>query len=435
MIKVFEAFAGYGSQAMALKRLKENYPGFNYEVVGISEIDKYAIKAYNAVHGETKNFGDISKIDWNEVPDFDLFTYSFPCVDVSTAGHQKGLSEGDGTRSSLLWECRKAIAIKRPKYLLLENVKNLVSKKFIADFEKWCTELESYGYKNFYKVLKASDYGVPQSRERVYMISTLSDKEFVFPEPYELKKRFGDILEDSVDEKYFLPAKLIENYINKNKTNKEKGYSLKFETIDVNGISRAVTTKADRPNNSNFVKVLFNTNPSGRGAGGRVFDTRYLASTITTNKGEGARMACIEKAKEVANTLKEIAESSKSCKCDVTISPDLSIRPYRLDKKKSGVAELQTDYDGSVASTVTSRRPNLVYGGSTGFMVRKTTPRECFRLMDVDDSDIDKIIDTGISNTQMYKLAGNSIVVNVLYHIFRKLFINSPYGFHVLEEV
>lgn len=167
MIKVFEAFAGYGSQAMALKRLKENYPGFNYEVVGISEIDKYAIKAYNAVHGETKNFGDISKIDWNEVPDFDLFTYSFPCQDISTAGHQRGLSEGGETRSSLLWECRKAIAIKRPKYLLLENVKNLVSKKFINDFEKWCTELESYGYKNFYKVLKASDYGVPQSRERV----------------------------------------------------------------------------------------------------------------------------------------------------------------------------------------------------------------------------------------------------------------------------
>ena len=127
-IRVFEAFAGYGSQAMALQRLAEDYPEFEYEVVGISEIDKYALQAYEAVHGHCPNYGDISKINWEDVPDFDLFTFSFPCQDISAAGMQRGLEEGSGTRSSLLWECKKAIEAKRPKYLLMENVKALVSK-------------------------------------------------------------------------------------------------------------------------------------------------------------------------------------------------------------------------------------------------------------------------------------------------------------------
>ena len=124
MIKIFEAFAGYGSQLMALKRL--NIP---FESIGISEIDKYAIKAYEAIHGQVENYGDITKIDWNTVPEFNLFTYSFPCTDISTAGKQAGLTKGSNTRSSLLWECEKAIATKKPKFLVMENVKALINKK------------------------------------------------------------------------------------------------------------------------------------------------------------------------------------------------------------------------------------------------------------------------------------------------------------------
>lgn len=108
IIRVFEAFAGYGSQSLALERLKRDYPDFEYEVVGISEIDKYAIQAYNALHPGITNYGDISKMEWYKVPDFDLLTYSFPCTDISNVGQQKGFEEGSGTRSSLLWECRKA---------------------------------------------------------------------------------------------------------------------------------------------------------------------------------------------------------------------------------------------------------------------------------------------------------------------------------------
>jgi DNA-cytosine methyltransferase len=197
MLKVFEAFSGYGSQAMALRNI-----GIPYEVVGISEIEKNAIKAYNAVHGDTKNYGDISKID--KLPDCDLFTYSFPCQDISLAGSQKGLSDGSNTRSSLLWECRRLIEISKPKYLLLENVKNLVGKKNKADFDKWCEYLEGLGYKNYWKVLNARDYGIPQNRERVFMVSILGNEEFKFPDPIPLTTKIKDLLEVNVDKKYYL---------------------------------------------------------------------------------------------------------------------------------------------------------------------------------------------------------------------------------------
>lgn len=204
-LKVFEAFAGYGSQRMALERLHKENPHFRYEVVGISEIDKFAIQSYNAIHGVTRNFGDIAAIDWAAVPDFDLFTYSFPCTDISLAGRQQGLKEDSGTRSSLLWQCRKAIATKRPKYLLMENVKALTYNKFRPYLDKWIAELESYGYKNFWKVLNAKEFNVPQNRERVFMVSILDkDAEFLFPEPQELKRTIKDVLESDVDDSYFL---------------------------------------------------------------------------------------------------------------------------------------------------------------------------------------------------------------------------------------
>ena len=207
-LRVFEAFAGYGSQAMALRDI-----GIPYEVVGISEIDPYAIRAYMAVHGETKNYGDISKINWAEVPDFDFLTYSFPCTDISNAGKQAGFSEESGTRSSLLWECRKAIIAKKPKYLLMENVKALVSDKFRPGFLKWCDELTSYGYTNFAQVLNAKDYGIPQNRERIFVVSILGDAWFSFPQPVELKLRLKDMLEDKVDEKYYLPQDKVNQFI------------------------------------------------------------------------------------------------------------------------------------------------------------------------------------------------------------------------------
>lgn len=208
-VKVFTAFSGYDSQCMALDRLKANMPSFDYELVGWSEIDKYAIKAHNAIYPQwaDRNYGDICKIDWSKVPDFDIFTYSFPCTDISTAGKQMGLSEGSDTRSSLLWECRKAIETKLPKVLLMENVKALIQKKFRPDFVRWQLLLEELGYNNYTRVLNAKDFGVPQNRERVFMVSILAkvaSQSYTFPKPFELKLRLRDVLEDSVDERYYL---------------------------------------------------------------------------------------------------------------------------------------------------------------------------------------------------------------------------------------
>lgn len=218
-LRCFYAFAGYNSQKMALQRLADVYPDFHHVCVGWSEIDENAIKANNAVFPEDKdkNLGDISKIDWSKAPDFDLFTYSFPCQDISSSGKQRGFEEGAGTRSSLLWECKKAIEAKKPCFLMMENVKALVSAKFLPFLRQWQTWLHQQGYENFTQVLNASDFNCPQNRERVFMISILrTDSEpnpsFYFPKKMKLERRIKDILEPNVDESFYLSDKALEYF-------------------------------------------------------------------------------------------------------------------------------------------------------------------------------------------------------------------------------
>lgn len=198
-VSVNELFAGIGSQITALKRL-----GKEVEVVGISEIDTYALKSYEAIHGETRNYGDISKVEKLDYADF--WTYSFPCTDISIAGKQRGLIQGE-TRSGLLYEVerllQKAIDNKEaPKYLMLENVKNLASNKFAGQFNAWLKWLEERGYNNYWQVLNAKEYGVPQNRERVFVISIRDDVDdgtFTFPIPVDSTKRLIDVMEEGID--------------------------------------------------------------------------------------------------------------------------------------------------------------------------------------------------------------------------------------------
>jgi DNA (cytosine-5)-methyltransferase 1 len=204
-LSVFCAFAGYDSRLMALDRLKQDYPMFDYQCVGWSEIEQSAITAHNALFPDLadKNFGDITMIRWDEVPDFDLFTYSFPCTDISNAGKGMGVKEGSNTRSSLLWECKNAIELKKPKYLLMENVKALTQTKFLPDFNRWQMWLEQHGYVNFWKILNAKDFGVAQNRERVFMVSILKDSDetpiYVFPNEFPLEKNVKGYMEDSCE--------------------------------------------------------------------------------------------------------------------------------------------------------------------------------------------------------------------------------------------
>lgn len=209
-LRLIELFAGIGSQTQALTNI-----GIAHRVVAISEIDKYAIQSYEAMHGKANNLGDIRKIE--ELPDADLWTYSFPCQDISVAGKGAGIKEG--TRSGLLFEVERLLRVASEKgtlskYLLLENVKNLVSKKFKADFDKWLDFLGDLGYTNYWKVLNAKDYGIPQNRERVFCISIRGEhKPFVFPKPKELTIRLRDMIDETVDERFYLKESTIRSIL------------------------------------------------------------------------------------------------------------------------------------------------------------------------------------------------------------------------------
>lgn len=239
-LRVFEAFAGYGAPSLALKRLKQSYPDFDYTIVGMSEIEPNAIKAYKALHGDVKNYGSITDIVWEDVPDFSLFFYGFPCTDLSSAGQQKGMEKGSGTRSSLLWECERAIESKRPAICVMENVVALISQKFIKQFNEWQNVLDRLGYYNFTQVLDSSMYGIPQHRERVFMVSILRTEDnpepkYYFPKPFPLTKRLKDVLEENVDEKYYLSDERIQGLINSTEKERERGNGFKFEPTDGGG--------------------------------------------------------------------------------------------------------------------------------------------------------------------------------------------------------
>lgn len=230
-LRVVTLCSGYDSQCLALERLKKNYPEFDYELIAWAEFDpesktplayQPAVKAHDALFPQWKgrNLGDMTKIDWGRVEDFDLLFYSTPCQSISQAGLQHGFTEGSGTRSSIIWNVRDAVQIKRPKFLCLENVKAMVSGKFVGMFNLWQLELERMGYVNFAKVLNAKDYGVPQNRERIFLVSIRADGldtldggiRYHFPKPFPLERKLKDVLEEHVDERYYLSDKMLERF-------------------------------------------------------------------------------------------------------------------------------------------------------------------------------------------------------------------------------
>lgn len=213
MLKVIELFSGIGSQTQALKDEQ-----IEHEVIAISEIDKYAVTSYEAMHGVANNLGNI--LDIKELPSCDLLTYSFPCQDISMAGRQAGISVD--TRSGLLYEVERLLLVAKaqgllPKYLLLENVKNLVGKMYKEDFNLWLQKLSELGYTNYWQVLNAKDYNLPQSRERVFVVSILDNEEpYIFPTAVPLTTKLKNILEVEPDSKYFLTTEQIGYITNSN---------------------------------------------------------------------------------------------------------------------------------------------------------------------------------------------------------------------------
>lgn len=214
MLKLLSLFTGIGAFEKALERLN-----IDYELVGFSEIDKFAIKSYCAIHNvpENKNLGDITKINIDKIPDFDLLTWGFSCQDISIAGRMEGIKKG--TRSGLYYEGYKILKAKRPGISIIENVKNLTSKRFKEQFETILKDIEELGYNNYWQVLNAKNYSVPQNRERIFIVSIRKDidkNNFVFPSPVELKLKLKDLLEDTVDDKFYLTENGIGRLIKKN---------------------------------------------------------------------------------------------------------------------------------------------------------------------------------------------------------------------------
>lgn len=311
MLKVLELFCGIGAASKALERL-----GIEHEVVDAVEIDKYAIKSFNAIHGTHFEPQDITK--WDKSIGVDLIMHGSPCQDFSIVGEQAGGDKGSGTRSSLMYETLRIVEKLKPKYVIWENVKNLLSAKHKPNFDAYQKAMADMGYKNFYQVLNAKDYGVPQNRERVFSVSILqpSKEGFEFPSATPLDKRFRHILEAEVDESFFLSDERIKKIKLWENRQRENGRGFRFKPKSDNDIAQTVSTIIDRPQSGGYYK------------------------------------------------------------------------------------EPQTG------------------------RIRKLTPKECWRLMDFDDADYEKAKTSGVSATQLYKQAGNSIAVGVLEAIFRELFEN-----------
>ena len=261
MLKVNELFSGIGAFRKALNRL--NIP---HEIVGISEIDKYAIMSYEAIFGETRNYGDISKV--SKLDYADLWTYGFPCQDISLAGHQAGIIRGQ-TRSGLLYEVQRLLGMaalydELPKYLILENVKNLVGKKFLSDFESWIAWLDALGYNTYWKVINAKDCGIPQNRERVFAVSIRKDidRGYTFPDPIPLAQSMFDLIEDEVDAKYYLSESAIEFYMVNSANCAANGSGFSFEPRERErererertAVAKTITTKAGSRMTDNYIK-------------------------------------------------------------------------------------------------------------------------------------------------------------------------------------
>lgn len=390
-MKVLSLFSGIGAFEKALGKM-----GVDYELVGFSEIDKHASKSYCAVHGveEVKNLGDITTVNEKELSkEIDLITYGFPCQDISLSGKQKGLFNEDGTqtRSGLFFEALRIIEETKPKVAIAENVKNLTSKKFKEQFQIVLDSLEATGYNNYWQVLNAKDYGAPQNRERVFIVSIRKDIDtgmYSFPASIELKTTLRNMLEENVDEKYYLSDKMID-YVCATGT-KNFYYEPEID-LDIARPLTATMHKMHRASTDNYVS------------------DEYIKNNNKVIIVDGERRVLVREATKQGYTE---AHNGDSINLE---QPNSKTRRGRVGKQ--------------VAQTLTTSPQQVVVEQIP--KIRKLTPLECWRLMGFDDTDFYKA-ERVCSNTQLYKQAGNSVVVNVLEAIFNelrksKIFLNKKF--------
>lgn len=405
MLKVIELFSGIGAQAEALKR-----SGIEHEVLAMCDIDKYSVTSYRKLHGWTINLGDIKSVDG--LPKVDLWTYSFPCTDISISGQMKGFEKGSNTGSSLLWEVERLLKVSKvndtlPRFLLMENVKNIISKRFMPLFQKWIDFLTSLGYKSFYKVLNARDYGVPQNRERCFMLSVLDyDGDFIFPETQELKTKLNDLLEVGVEERYFLSDRFIK-------------YACDMENR--NGFIRG---RRFRPHDEHSeIAYTITTNPGGRATDNFIILPAVGAIRGRPVEGGGYKQKLHVKNEQIVNTITTVQKDN------VILVPQATKAGYAAAEVGDGIYTNRMKYKRGVVQksmiptlkTSVSDIGVVVEDKDELINIRRLTPRECWRLMGWTNDRIDVAFKDGVSETQLYKQAGNSIVVSVLEALFKRM--------------
>ena len=456
-LRVIELFAGVGAQRMALRNL-----GIDHEVVAISEIDKNAIQSYQAIHGPVNNLGDITTI--NSLPEADLWTYSFPCQDISNAGKNRGFSKTAGTRSGLLWEVERLLNDSPlPRFLLMENVPMILSERYKRDWAQWISALAQLGYTSFYGQLNSKDFGVPQDRERVFMVSTLDNSVFTFPRGKQTTIKLADILVDEVSEKYYISPERTEGLI---QSLKEKTIS---RTIHAGGHDTATNKhnwdwvavpklnhigNVDMGNNDMLNRVYHpnglcptvrahsggNTEPKiavreATKAGyaiaepGDMVDIGYPNSELRRGRvGKGIAHGLTTSPSQTVVVKTSLTEQINQivgpCRLQkgmgITFHPNGNIRPFKADASSSAIQQAVVTYENNPSACITSASPPKIYR-QHDIRIRKLTSRECWRLMGFSDEDYDKAKAAGTSETQLYRQAGNSIVVNVLEAIFDEM--------------
>lgn len=496
MIKIASQFSGIGSFEQAITNL-----GIEHENIMAVDFDKYARQTYTANFGEPKHyFVDSYNADYENVENVDVFLSSPPCQSFSLAG--KRLGESD-PRGLLFFETLRFINCNKPKYFIIENVKGILSDNSGKTFQSWIHLLgqsvngnpfffpheDSLMYNLHWQVLNTKDYGLPQNRERVFLVGIRNDlpNTFVFPKGVPLKLRFKDILEHEVDEKYYLSEKMINGFISHTEKHKARGNGFEFKPTDGNCISKAITTRAGTRVDDNYLKIPSATksgyeiategdsinleHPNSETRRGTV--GKQVAQTLTTSCNQGIMVVgnyhkSGHEASRIVNeegiypTVKEnhgttpavmigamrgrnpdnpndrskggnykqtleINENGTS-NCLSTVQKDnlvvesvpiFEIADYISDEglriRKDGISPCLNSSmkDGEWKANIGTRNPPIT---SNGFRIRKLTPLECFRLQGFDDSFVKPV-----SNSQLYKQAGNTISVNVIQAILKNL--------------
>ena len=476
-LRLLSLFSGIGAFEKALDRLE-----IPYKVINYCEIDPYPAKAYSIIHQipEELNLGDIKTIDLDKLEDFDLLTWGFPCVNISVAGKGEGLkikcenchrvfdlpklsnmtcpycksrNITSKTRSGLYFEGLKVLLAAKPKYSIIENVKALTFKRNKKTLRKILDDLDKAGYNNYWKVLNAKDFGVPQNRERIFIVSIRKDikQNFEFPRGFDSGIRLKHILEPVVDKKYYISQDRCEKLLKELK-----------EKIILNTIHSGGKDSIDKHYRNGILTVGQISNEGSQA--GKVYDTEEISPILTSMQG-GNRQP-----KVMVQTLKE--NDGKVLRDKNNITPNelefvggIDTGKMWLDNGKNlsrnfkqgnriynaeGIACSQTANGGGLGGptglyavhdpynrklskdqdAITVLRTNysnenaqIVHTEEYKLRVRKLTPLECFLLMGFDREDYQKLKDNGFSDTRLYKMAGNSIVVNVLEYIFMQLFL------------